>query len=86
MTELALSCAPNASARSESVKHVRVGGRRRRSWRRYVFFGCSGRELVAKGVRLLHIPFQRLAPRWAITEAASPASVSKALVRVHDFD
>ena len=44
--------------RSESVKHVRVGGRGRRSWRRCVFFGCSGRELVAsEGVRLLHIPF-----------------------------
>ena len=39
-------------------------------------FGCSGRELVAKGVRLLHIPSQRLAPHWAITEAASPASVT----------
>jgi hypothetical protein len=50
------------------------------------FFCCSGRELVATGVRLLHIAIQRLALRWAITEAASTASVSEALVRVHDFD
>ena len=78
-------CRPGVFAigdvRSELVKQVRVGGRGRRSWR-----CCSGRELVAKGVRLLHIAIQRLAPRWAITEAASPASVSEALVRVRDFD